>query len=115
MNPRELRILDEIEAAMYENDAAFATRIASGPRLSSMQKASLGAATIGGIAFVMLFSANLMFGLFGYVVLVAVGTTALRHRPLQPAQQSPLELVHRVTGGLFRDPGYVENPGPDET
>ncbi len=114
MNPRELRILDEIESAMYETDGAFAARIASGPRLSSMQKASLAAAAIGGIALVMLFSANLMFGLFGYVVLVAVGTTALRHRPLQPAQESPLELVHRVTGGLFRDPGNTENQRPDD-
>jgi hypothetical protein len=30
---------------------------------------------------------------------------ALRSRPLQPAQQSPLELIHRFTGGLFRNPG----------
>ena len=113
MNPRELRILDEIEAAMHENDAAFAARIASGPRLTSIQKASLAATSIGGIALTMLFSANIMFGLFGYVILVAVGTTALRRRPLQPAQESPLELVHRMTGGLFRDPGNAEKPSLD--
>ena len=114
MNPQELQILNEIESAMYESDAAFASRIASGPQLSSVHKTGLAAATIGGIALVMLFSANLVFGLAGYLVLVAVGTTALRHRPLQPAQNSPLELLHRVTGDLFRNPDPEMESNLDE-
>ena len=108
MNSREIRILNEIEANVYESDAAFATRIASGPRLSPLQKAGLAAATIAGIALVMLFPANLVFGLAGYMVLVAVGTTALRNRPIKPAQETPLDFFHRLTAGLFRDPGKAE-------
>ena len=108
MNPNELRILNEIEANIYDTDAAFASRIASGPSLSRIQKSGLAAATLAGIGLVMLFPTNLVFGLVGYMVLVAVGTTALRNRPIKPAQESPLDFFHRLTAGLFRDPGKVE-------
>ena len=104
MDSRELRILKEIEAGAYEEDAAFAERIASGPRLTVVQKASLSVAVGTGIAFLMSFSTNLLLGLVGYVILVVAGTTVLRRRRLQPAEQSPLELFHRLTAGLLRNP-----------
>jgi hypothetical protein len=114
MNPQEMKILDEIEAAMRESDAAFVTRMASGPRLSRARKVGLVAATIAGLTLVMMFSANVVLGLAGYVLLVAVGTMALRSRPLQPAQQSPVELLHRFTGGLFRNPAARREPDKDQ-
>ena len=114
MNPRELKILEEIEAGLYETDAAFATRISTGPRLSSVQKAALAAATIAGMALVMLFPATLALGLAGYMVLVAVGTVALRRRPIKPAQESPVEFFHRLTAGLLRDPGTKVEADVDE-
>ncbi len=114
MNPRELRILDEIEASVYETDAAFAALISSGPRLSSVHKATLAAATIVGMALVMLFPANLVFGLAGYMVLVTVGTVALRNRPIKPAHESPVDFFHRLTGGLLRNPGTMVEADVDE-
>ena len=115
MDTRELKILSEIEAGLYESDAAFAGRIASGPSLSALQKAGLAAATIAGLGLVMLFPANLVFGLVGYLMLVAVGTTALRRRPLKPAQETPLDFFHRMTAGLFRDPGTRVEADVDES
>ena len=108
MNPTELRILNEIEAGIYETDSAFATRLASGPSLSRTQKAALAAATLAGLGLVMLFPASLVFGLVGYMVLVAAGTTALRNRAIKPAQETPVEFFHRLTGGLLRDPAKDE-------
>lgn len=105
MNARELRILSEIEAAVYDEDEAFAHRIAAGPQLSMLQKLGLTFAALIGVLMTLSFSANLILGIAGYLTLVAVATAILRTRPPKPAEQSPLELFHRATAGLFRNPG----------
>jgi hypothetical protein len=103
MDPKELRILKEIEAGMYEDDSDFATRIAEGPRLSVRYKAGLALAATVGITLLMLFPTHLAFGVAGYITLVAVGTNVLRHRSPKPAEVSPLEVFHRLTASLFRN------------
>jgi hypothetical protein len=111
MNPNEREILEELEARIWQEDAAFAQRITSGPRLSARYKAGLAVVALIGIALVMLFPVNLFLGMAGYVILVAAGTNLLRRRPLQPVNQSPLETFHRLTAGLFRNtPTIVEAP-----
>lgn len=107
MNPTELKILEQIEVGLWQEDAVFAEQIAGGPRLSGRYKAGLVAVAVAGVAMVMLFSVNLILGLAGYVVLVAAGTNMLRHRPLKPADQSPLEVFHQLTAGLFRNTATV--------
>ena len=57
-----------------------------------------------GLALLMSFSTNLLLGLAGYLVLVAIGTSVLRRRALKRAEDSPLELFHRLTAGLLRNP-----------
>lgn len=104
MDSTELRILKEIEAGAYEEDAAFAERLAAGPGLSVGQKTGLSLATGTGIALLMAFPTNLVLGLMGYLVLVVAVTAALRHRHWQPAEGSPLEFFHRLTAGLLRNP-----------
>jgi hypothetical protein len=104
MDSRELRILKEIEASAYEDDAAFAELLAGGPRLSVGYKLGLALATSVGLALLMSFSASLLLGLAGYLILVAAGTNLLRKRAVKPAQDSPLELFHRLTAGLLRNP-----------
>lgn len=103
MDPRELAILEEIEANAYAEDAAFAELIAAGPRMSARHKAATAAAATAGVALMMSFTTNLIVGLAGYLLLVAVGTDILRSRPVKPVSTSPLETFHRVTRGLFRD------------
>jgi len=107
MNARELRILSEIEAAVYDEDEAFAHRIAAGPQLSLLQKLGLTLAALLGVLMTLSFSTNLALGVAGYLTLVAVGTALLRARPPKPAEQSPLEFFHRATAGLFRDTGAL--------
>ena len=113
MDSRELRILKEIEAQAHEEDAEFAERIADGPRLSGRYKLGLILGIAAGIALLMSFSSGLLFGLAGYLVLVAVGTNLLRHRALKPVEDSPLELFHRLTAGLFRNTPPVTEPSLD--
>ena len=103
MNPNEREILEEIEAGIWQDDAAFAQRITSGPRLPGRYKAGFTVVASTGIALVMLFSVNLVLGMAGYVLLVSAGTSLLRRRPLKPVDQSPLETFHRLTAGLFRN------------
>jgi hypothetical protein len=103
MDPRELAILEEIEAAAYADDAAFAELIAGGPRMSIRHRAGLAAATAAGVGLMVLFTTSLVFGLAGYLVLVAVGTDILRNRSAKVVKTSPLETFHTVTRGLFRD------------
>ncbi|MCP4246055.1 MAG: DUF3040 domain-containing protein, partial [bacterium] len=105
--------LEEIELGLLQEDAAFAQRIAGGPRLSARRKAALAAATVAGITLVMLFPVNLMLGVAGYLVLVIAGTSLLRQRPMTPADQSPLEAFHRLTAGLFRNTSTVTEPSLD--
>ena len=104
MDSKELRILEEIEASAYAEDAEFAERLAAGPRLTIGEKVGLGLATGAGISLLMSFSTNLVLGLAGYMILVAAGTFALRRRRLQPAEASPLDLFHRLTAGLLKNP-----------
>jgi len=101
MNSHELRILKQIEAGLSHDDAAFADRISSGPQLSGWFKVGLGIASVAGIALTMMFPMHLYYGVAGYLVLVAVGTSLLRHRPMKPADESPLQCFHRLTAGLF--------------
>lgn len=108
MNVREQQILDQIEASLKE-DAHFAARIASGPSLPMSHKLMLAASTVFGVSLVMLFPANILLGLAGYLVLVAAVTTMLHSRPLKPAEISPIEVFHRITAGLLR------NTASDET
>ena len=103
MNRHETEILEQIEHEILQEDAEFAQRIAGGPRLSAGYKAGLSAIAVSGIALVMLFPLNLVLGLAGYVVLVASGTSLLRRRPLKPADESPVEVFHRLTASLFRN------------
>jgi len=107
MNARELRILSEIEAAVYEDDEAFADRIAAGPQLSFMPRIGLTVAALLGVMMTLSFSANLALGVAGYLTLVTVGTAIFRTCPPKPAEQSPLEMFHRATAGLFRDTGTL--------
>ena len=113
MDSRELRILKEIEATAHEEDAAFAERLASGPRLSRRYKLGLILGFAAGIALLMSFSAGLQFGLAGYVVLVAAGTSLMRRRALKPIEESPLEVFHRLTAGLFRNTPATAEPSLD--
>jgi hypothetical protein len=104
MDSRELRILKEIEAGAYEEDAEFAERLSAGPRLTVGEKVGLALAAGAGISLLMAFSTNLLLGLVGYMILVVAGTFTLRRRRLQPAETSPLELFHRLTAGLLKNP-----------
>lgn len=104
MNLREQQILDQIEAGFRE-DAHFVARIASGPSLPLGHKLGLIASSLFGIGLVLLFPANILFGVLGYLILVAAGTLLLRSRRLKPAELSPIEVFHRITAGLLRDPG----------
>jgi hypothetical protein len=113
MNRYELEILDQIETAVSQDDAAFAELIAIGPRLSASYKASLVAVVAVGLAVMMLFPIHLVFGVIGYAILVAAGTDVLRHRPLKPADESPLQFFHRLTAGLFANTGTVVEPSLD--
>ncbi len=113
MDSRELRILKEIEASAHEEDAAFAERLASGPKLSGRYKLGLILGILAGIALLMSFSSGLAFGLAGYLVLVGVGTSFMRRRALKPAEVSPLEAFHRVTAGLFRNTAAAVEPSLD--
>lgn len=107
MNPSELKILEQIEMGFSQDDAAFAEQIANGPRLSGRYKVGLAAASLVGIALVMMFPMNLAFGVAGYLALVGVGTNLLRRRPVKPADESPLQFFHRLTAGLFENTGTV--------
>ena len=104
MDSRELRILKEIEASAHEDDAAFAEMLAAGPQLSVGYKLGIALATGVGLSLLMSFSTNLLLGMVGYIVLFAVGTSFLRRRALKPVEDSPLELFHRLTAGLLRNP-----------
>ena len=104
MDSRELRILKEIEASAHEEDAAFAEMLAAGPQLSVGYKLGLALAVGVGLALLMSFSTSLLLGLAGYLVLVAAGTSFLRRRALKPVERSPLEVFHRLTAGLLRNP-----------
>ena len=109
MNRYETEILEQIEHEVFQEDAQFAQHIAGGPRLSTGYKVGLAVVAIAGIVLVMLFPLNLVLGLAGYVVLVVAGTSLLRRRPLKPADESPVEVFHRLTADLFRDTGaFVE-------
>ena len=110
MDSRELRILKEIEASAYEEDSAFAERLADGPKLSDRYKLGLALGVLAGIALLMSFSAGIAFGLFGYLVLVAVGTSLLRRRAIKPIEESPVEVFHRITAGLFRNTSHPVEP-----
>ena len=113
MNPRELEILEQIEIGTSQEDAAFAERIASGPRLSGRYVVGLTAVGLAGIALVMMFPTNLLFGVAGYLVLVAAGTDALRRRAVKPVDESPLQFFHRLTAGLFVSTTTVVEPSLD--
>ena len=113
MNPTELEILEQIEVGLSREDADFAKRLAGGPRLSGRYRVGFAAVTMAGIALVMLFSVNLILGVAGYMVLVAACTNMLRHRPLKPADEPPLEVFHRLTAGLFRNTTTVVESGLD--
>jgi predicted membrane metal-binding protein len=104
MNPKELEILANIEAELTQTDATFVARM-RGLRLSIWHRILLVLAALAGIALVMMFTVNMLLGVAGYLVLVAAGTNLLRHRRIAPIERSPLEIFHRLTGGLFRDPG----------
>jgi hypothetical protein len=108
MNPNELRILKEIEAAASHDDAAFAERIAEGPCLSFRYKLKAGVVSLVGLALVMMFPTHLAFGVIGYIILVGVGTSALRRRPVRPFDETPLQFFHRLTAGLFANTTVVE-------
>jgi hypothetical protein len=103
MNPNELKILQQIEIGFSQDDAVFAEQIAGGPRLSLQYMAMAAAVSLMGVALVMLFPVHLAFGVAGYLILVGVGTSLLRRRPMKPADESPLQFFHRLTAGLFRN------------
>lgn len=113
MNPTELEILEQIELGVSKEDAAFAHRIAAGPRLSRRYKAGFVVVATAGIALMMLFSVNIILGLAGYAILVAACTHMVRRRPLKPIDESPLEVFHRCTAGLFRNTTTVPEPSLD--
>ena len=114
MEQQHNRILKEIEANIIETDAEFAELLASGPRLTTRYKLAASAGVALAITLILMFSTNILFGLFGYVALVGVATHVLSKRPLKPAEQSPLEIVHRLTAGLFRDTGATVEPSLDQ-
>ena len=101
MNGNELKILQQIEDGFSQDDAAFAEQMAGGPRLSLRYMAMVVAVGLTGVAMVMLFPVHLSFGVAGYLVLVGVGTSLLRRRPMKPANESPRQFFHRLTAGLF--------------
>lgn len=103
MDPRELAILEEIEAELAETDARFAARMAAGPRPALAYRIWLTATTMVGVVLVMLFPMNMLFGVAGYMVLVAAGTSMLQHRRPKPNEQSLLSVFHRLAAGLFRN------------
>jgi hypothetical protein len=103
MDPRELAILEEIEAELTESDARFAARMAAGPSPTLAYRLWLTATTMVGVVLVMMFPANILFGVAGYMVLVAAGTTILRHRKARTDDESLLSAFHRLTAGLFRN------------
>jgi hypothetical protein len=105
MDARELEILAQIEEDFARGDAQFAERMADGPRLSIAYRLWLVMTTAVGVGLVMLFPLNMMFAVAGYLVLVAAGTSMLRHRRLTPAERPPIETFHRLTAGLFRNTG----------
>lgn len=113
MNSYETQLLEQISVGMARDDAAFADRISSGPQLSAGYRVALTAATLLGTALTLMFSVNLLFGMAGYAVLVAAGTSLLRRRPIKPANQSSLEFFHRLTAGLFRNTGATVEPSFD--
>jgi len=88
MNRRELEIVKQIVLGLFQEGAAFAHRIACGPRLSARYKAGLAA--------------------------IAAGTSRLRRRPLKPADESPLEVSHRLTARLFRNTRLVVESNLDQ-
>jgi Protein of unknown function (DUF3040) len=102
MEPRELEILEAIEAEFAQNDAAFAARLTAGPSLPLAHRIRFALALLLGVSLVLLFPVNLSFAIAGYVVLVAAGTEMMRHHRFTPAEESPLETFHRFTAGLFR-------------
>ena len=104
MDSRELRILKEIEASTHEEDAAFADLMAAGPKLSVGYKLGVALASGVGLALLMSFTTNLWLGLIGHLILVAVGTDVLRRRAVKRAEASPLDVFHRLTAGLLRNP-----------
>lgn len=105
MNHKEIEILEAIEADFADSDAAFFARMSAGPSMTAVERVRLALATAIGVFLVMLFSVNVLFAVAGYLVLVAAGTEALRHRRLTPAEEPPLETFHRLSGGLFRSNG----------
>ena len=109
MNEREF----EIESSLAAEDAAFAQRLAEGPRLSVRYRVGLASATILGLALVMAFTVHVAFGLLGYAVLVVAGTSLLRRRALKPVNEPPLAVFHRLTAGMFRNTPAVVEPGLD--
>ncbi len=113
MNPSELRILEQIEDGFWEEDATFAQAITAGPRLSGRYRVGLAAVVTLGVSLVMLFSVNLVLGLAGYAVLVGAFTSLLRRRPVNPVNQSPLTVFHRLTAGLFRNTEAAIEAGLD--
>ncbi len=113
MNPRETDILEQIEMGFSFEDAAFAELIANGPRLSGRYIAGLAGACFLGIGLLMMFSVHIVFGVAGYLVLVAAGTKTLRRRPLKPADETPLNFFHRLTAGLFANTGTMVEPSLD--
>lgn len=113
MNPTELKILKQMEIEFSQDDAAFAERIANGPRLSGRYRAVLAAVSLVGISLVMMFPVSLAFGVAGYLVLVGVGTNLLRRRAVKPIDESPLQFFHRLTAGLFENTSTVVEPSLD--
>jgi hypothetical protein len=113
MNPAELSILDQISAQLRAEDASLAARLAAGPRFTPRYRLCLGLVATVGVGLTLLFSANLVFGVAGYLILVVAGTITLRRRPLVPVEASPLEMFHRFTGELFRSTGASVHSQPD--
>lgn len=105
MDPRELHILEDIEAELAFSDSAFATRMTEGPKLSVGHRLWLGFASAVGVALVLLFAVHFLFAVAGYLILVTAGTSMLRHRRFTPVEESPITTFHRITAGLFRNTG----------
>lgn len=103
MDPRELAILEEIEAELTVSDARFAARMAAGPSPTLAYRLWLTATTMIGVVLVMMFPVNILFGVAGYMVLVAAGTTILQHHRSKTKDESLLSVFHRLTAGLFRN------------
>lgn len=109
MDPREIAILEEIEAELTVSDARFAARMAAGPSPTLAYRLSLIAATAAGVFLVMLFPVNILYGIAGYLVLVGAGTSILRHRRPKSDNTSPLAVFHRLTAGLFRNTPHTDS------